>query len=498
MTAFAVSPVEPDLEPIDSEDPRGAFRDRGFDKLEACYTPTRRLVINYGGHGLMSTVQECFANHRPLVLSPDHVWLCVSQAVGQHILDHAEKLRHKFVAHEGSRELEVRRDDFVRGGDNDWTSCLQTFSDALREVIGDKHEVFVNESSTTTLVERTASQIVMMGALQRYFNYTVGSLCGIPSITLEGTRDDWSNLIAKVDRLEGLDLDWWLPSLRQALTHFAKAAAGDAPEDVWRGFYKEDDASGGTYISGWVNALFPYVGDPGLAERNKLATEAPKIAFDGHRLKDYPNGLTHAPFQWRFVDAEFPMSFVAGFVGTTQDAQGALRPEIGWAIAPRALRRRFNVSTSWGTHPRLWPREPVEPDLLQHLDRETESLESYELALERRPVGDLSILVGKPKLHKLELHECKDLTSLDSLKGFTGEHLRITQCRELRDVRALSTMPNLKRFEMWHVPAVQDWSPVSTLRLELLSIFGKNLPEDCRGVHEGDSVSAVQKKLLKR
>ena len=494
-TTFAVSPVDTVVDPIDSAEPATAFAERGFATLEASYRPTRRLVRGLGAHGLLATVQECFAAHRPLILAPDHVWLCVAQAVGQHVLENAEQLRDRFVKHEGQRHLDVRRDDFVEGGDNDWPAALGTFSAALREILGDDHATFVHECSTTTIVERTASQIVMMGALQRYFTYSVTSLCGIPSITLEGTADDWAALPAKVDRLEGLGLEWWLPTLRDALGHFARAAAGDAPEKVWRQLYKQEDASGGTYTSGWINALFPLLGDPGESERNPLALEPhPAHALEGNRLREYPNGLTHAPFTWRFIDRERPMSFVAGFVGTTQDARGALRPEIGWAITPRAHRRHFDVQT-WGGVTTLRPRAPVEPDVFTHLERETAELDAFTLALDRRIVGDLSELVGLRGLRELRLHECGELTTLDRLRGYRGESLFITQCANLADVSALSTMPNLKHLSMWHLPALSDWTPLARLPLQTMSIFGRNLPEDWCGKHEGAAIPPIQAKL---
>lgn len=495
MTSFTVSPVDAELAPIESAEASSAFADRGFASIEACYRPTRRLVRGIGAHGLLATVQECFASHRPLVLAPDHVWLCVAQAVGQHVLENAEELRERFVAHEGQRHLDVRRDDFVPGGDNDWPAALQTFSDALREILGDDHALFVNESSTTTIVERSASQIVMMGALQRYFTYSVSSLCGIPSITLEGTSDDWARLVKRVDLLEGLGLDWWLPTLRRALEHFAKAAAGDAPEAIWRQLYKQEDASGGTYTSGWINALFPLLGDPGDSERNRLVLEPfPEHSLEGNRLREYGNGLTHAPFTWRLIDRELPMSFVAGFVGTTQDQSGALRPEIGWAIAPRAIRRRFDIHR-WGAEVVVRPRAPVEPDVFTHLDRETAELDEYALSIDRALVGDLRELVGRPKLTKLKLHECSELTGLDPLRGFEGETLSITQCRNLSDVSALKDMPRLQHLELWHLPELKDWTPVAGLRLKTMSIFGRNLPEDWCGKHEGAAVAAIQKKL---
>ena len=44
---------------------------------------------------------KAYAEHRPLVLSPDMVWLIISQGFANYANEHAEMLRDKLVSHEG-------------------------------------------------------------------------------------------------------------------------------------------------------------------------------------------------------------------------------------------------------------------------------------------------------------------------------------------------------------------------------------------------------------
>jgi hypothetical protein len=37
------------------------------------------------------------------------------------------------------------------------------------------------------------------------------------------------------------------------------AAAGRPDQAFWKSFYKWNDRSGGAYVSGWINVLFPYL-----------------------------------------------------------------------------------------------------------------------------------------------------------------------------------------------------------------------------------------------
>jgi hypothetical protein len=58
-------------------------------------------------HPLLSAVGRAFAEHRPLVLCPDAVWLTIARGVAQHIRLHAEELRPRLVSHTGRKRLTV-------------------------------------------------------------------------------------------------------------------------------------------------------------------------------------------------------------------------------------------------------------------------------------------------------------------------------------------------------------------------------------------------------
>ena len=54
-------------------------------------------------HPLVSAVHCAFAEHRPLVLSPDIIWLTICQGFGHHVLSKKETLRPYIV------DVEVKR-----------------------------------------------------------------------------------------------------------------------------------------------------------------------------------------------------------------------------------------------------------------------------------------------------------------------------------------------------------------------------------------------------
>ena len=41
----------------------------------------------------------------------------------------------------------------------------------------------------------------MMSTFKAYFEYQMTLICGIPRLTLEGTREDWAEIASRTDKL---------------------------------------------------------------------------------------------------------------------------------------------------------------------------------------------------------------------------------------------------------------------------------------------------------
>jgi hypothetical protein len=274
------------------------------------------------------------------------IWLTIAQGLAAHVAENAEQLRPLFVRHRGKLTLEVERDDLVAGSpSNPWGEVFDAFAAQIRDHIGRAHDLIVSDFSTTGEIERLASEVVLMGTLGSYFDYEC-DLCGLPSVTLEGTVEDWERIGQRVDALAGFGLSWWVDWLRPVIDQFVKAARGEPERAFWRSIIKVNGGSGGPYIGGWIVNLFPYLyglqassrGSPPGYVRNrnprfaKAYTTEPrdKVTVDG-----MPNGLSHVPFVWKQVGMPRDYEFIAGIIGVAQDHETmALRPQIGWAVSP--------------------------------------------------------------------------------------------------------------------------------------------------------------------
>ena len=130
-----------------------------------------QLVESVHFHPVVEAFHKAYNDHRPLCLSPDMIWLLIAQGLANHINANAEQLRDQFVEHKGKVPIEVRKDDFVKGSpENPWHEVFGEFSAAIRKHIGETtHNLLLPNFSTTGLVERVASEIVLLDAMQSYF-----------------------------------------------------------------------------------------------------------------------------------------------------------------------------------------------------------------------------------------------------------------------------------------------------------------------------------------
>src|SRR5262249_9381561 len=82
---------------------------QGF--VESCSRYYGKLVEGLSCHPLLGALHFAFAEHRPLFLSPDIIWLTLTQGLANHININAERLRRQFVQHDGQLTIVVRRDE---------------------------------------------------------------------------------------------------------------------------------------------------------------------------------------------------------------------------------------------------------------------------------------------------------------------------------------------------------------------------------------------------
>lgn len=314
--------------------------DTGVQKKLRGETLYASEALTVGGTSpLFNAISYAFNVHLPLVLTPDSVWLTILTGLTHHIDTDPEKFRHNFVSHEGKRELQVgiEFDGSARSAPGwVWQAGIAGFSHLLKEQLNPKrHDLIVSSFSTTTVLDRLASEVALMGAMKHWFEYKMMLACGICRVTVEGTPADWANLVDRVNVLAEFDLGWWTAPLLPVLRHIAAASEGRPDVEFWkRAYLRNPVGSGGDYhVSGWVNAFYPYIaGRRGEIQRNPFVAWDTLQGHQGTDPDDFPLGLSTAPVKVVDYEAEHTCEFYGGLVGVEMGEGYAVKPVSGYAI----------------------------------------------------------------------------------------------------------------------------------------------------------------------
>ena len=155
--------------------------------------------------GFFSAILACYNNHWILKTSPDDWWNVITRTVAQAVDDNGdeEKVRNFFVEHDGKKKIRI---EVPKLSTVNYSWLFDQFSEGIRANIKTPEYVDLMQAnfSTTTLDRMISSQVMIMSSMQKYFSFHCGTSCGIPGVEMQGTREDWEQLLNKTEQLECL------------------------------------------------------------------------------------------------------------------------------------------------------------------------------------------------------------------------------------------------------------------------------------------------------
>jgi Domain of unknown function (DUF4419)/UvrB/uvrC motif len=408
--------------------------------------PQLPVLAPDGIHPLLSAVGRAFAEHRPLVLSPDAVWLTIAHGVAQHVRLHAEALRPRLVGHAGRKRLEVVVDGAMPRDEDSWRQVVDSLAKQLAGEVSDA-ALFECDFSTSGQVERVAGRVVLLDVYAPYFSYWLRCVCGIPSVTLAGTVADWERIRARVDGLAAFGMDAWRRSLVPITEEFVRAAAGTPNTAFWQRIYNPADAYGGAVITGWAARFYPYLhGSAGVDRPNpllQLPIDQPRdltverMGYNGPGVRSdaVPAALSRVvvTVNDRVSGDNAVVALHAGLVGVAQDASGALRPVAGWHLAPADVEIHDVIDRMIHEHQTTAP-QPVH---LMHATAELSALYDrvgaatlFDGGWRLLPVAEHgAILRGYGNPHLITIMQIPNGRFLAAAVNLTGETMHWIACR---------------------------------------------------------------------
>lgn len=284
-------------------------------------TPTKHVTPS--PNGLVNAVFHAYSGHHHLTIRPDDVWTAILTQLSFYINAHAEELRSFFVAHEDKQELKVLANENGTIFQVDVGEMAVRMTTLMQEFICDEElrTWFMPAFTTTTDDDKVVAAVVMMGTFQKYFHYVFVTRCGIPSVTLLGERDDWVDLLAKLEKIHtfGEEPSLFATLLKPVLALFlASFDQPDSPQtlEFWSKSVHHDAGSGYNHLSGWITA-FCFWNKEGKSLYNGEGLKLSETVFPRVDMQDVPPSFTSVPVKVEDNAAgrEYDTVMIAGLVG---------------------------------------------------------------------------------------------------------------------------------------------------------------------------------------
>ncbi|KAH9899269.1 hypothetical protein C8Q73DRAFT_313059 [Cubamyces lactineus] len=224
-----------------------------FKVLQGSVAPNEYASLVPQGNGFAQAVVQAYGTHSHLRIRPDDVWIAILSQLSFYVNAHAEDLRQYFVSHGGQQSLYLELTE-------DYGKLARMFTVEMKKHISDStlSEWILPDFSTTTLKDYTVCSILMMATCKAYFKFTGGITCGFPSVTLEGTKEDWQRLLYRTTRLYefGDQPAVWAEMLRPILRRFVAAFDGNPDVTFWKhAVHRIEEYCGQDDLTGWITAF---------------------------------------------------------------------------------------------------------------------------------------------------------------------------------------------------------------------------------------------------
>ena len=304
-------------------------------------------ICNFGSTPFLIGIYQAYMKHCPLVFSPDDFWLLILQVFSNHVNKYSEVLRNAFVDFEGKKDLKAI---IVKPNANYINDlCLDDFKNAVNQLVNQIpnyiDEKLINamkpDFSTTTEDIKYVGNLSIMSTFKNYFGFGLTCCsCGIPSLTLKGTLNDWEKLLEKLQKLRKYELDDWINEIEPILKKIIETRKGKLDLDFWKNMIGQKTIGEEIpiqcrdlslvkidYVYGWILKFFPFNNKKyfNIRERIKV-TEMNELATQ----------ILDVPFKLYFEKTQktYNMVFHAGFLGMEQnDKNYELSSVIGYYIS---------------------------------------------------------------------------------------------------------------------------------------------------------------------
>ncbi|MEZ6056341.1 MAG: DUF4419 domain-containing protein [Planctomycetaceae bacterium] len=315
-----------------------ALRSLVKGEIEAVSDYTDDCLTGISTNPLITAAKIAYETHRPLVLSPDVIWLTICQGLSMHIEENWAEYREQVLINPelGRQHLITSTEEFPFGSpETPWNELIDEVSEqACSHVRSEFSDLFRLSFSTTGGAERTAMNLTFLSAVDQELEiYDFDRVCGIPQLTLRGTLHDWQALLERLPVLDRFGLTWWTNAIVPICQQFVAAFKGTVDAEFWQRLYttRPGACHGDLGVTGWIGTFFPYRTAALNARRGLYkSTQITHPGLPGPGVEDFVLSLRSVQF---VGPRSASVELVGGLIGISQDPQTmALSPKVGYFI----------------------------------------------------------------------------------------------------------------------------------------------------------------------
>ena len=229
----------------------------------------------------------------------------------------------------------------------------------MKKYLGDKLlDVLTPNFSTSTYDSKIIGKISIMGAFKKYFDYDMEECgCGVPYIILEGTAQDYRDIITKAKELEKYDFKWYINRIIPHIEKMIEAKEGKIDVDYFKNMIQKKEVieqeyrPSGKYphdvkydfLSGLFLSFFAYYKKSSYYDHHIQRFEEDSIKVE--EFNELANQMLIVPFiiEDRVHKKTYEMKYKVGFIGCDQNEKNEVIPVQGWLVSPSTKEDRESI-----------------------------------------------------------------------------------------------------------------------------------------------------------
>lgn len=214
--------------------------------------------------GLAGVLLAAFNTHSPLLLRPSDIWCQIMVVLVQAQDKDPERFRSLFVSHAGKKCITIETLPMSFG--DRLTSPMglgRMISGTLNNMTPESASVLNPNFSGMSHVRQLTLGSLLLSSQKGYFTYGFCTSCGIPRIYLDGTPEDWENLVRKTEwvcdkiltHIHGETKSGLILRVVRKIAAERSATSPDIP--FWRSIFAYESGSGFSRMGGWAQVFWP-------------------------------------------------------------------------------------------------------------------------------------------------------------------------------------------------------------------------------------------------